>query len=120
MVQSGMDLQLNNSLVEEIDSYLIASERRRIALSRRRNPHKPFVVVVYHRRTIDSITTETVLSFSEYHTLDCARAIFEERRPKMRDSAGEEVPMQRGKRLVQEKMAEILGPSSNTSQGVGL
>lgn len=118
LVEVGTDLRMDNTLVGELDSFLIASERRRIALCKRRNPVKPFVVVVYIRQR--GTDKEVVLSFSEYYTEEVARYEFENRRPKMRDSAGEEVPMQRGKRLVQEVMTDILGPSDKALHGSGI
>ena len=110
----GTDLRMDNSLVEELDSFLIASEKRRIALCKRRNPVKPFVIVVYIQRRVQGTNGYAVnwivLSYSEYYTEEVARIDFEKRRPQMRDASEEvfEMPMQKGKRLVQEVMEEKL------------
>lgn len=99
------EVHMDNSLIKEIDSFMTAAERRRIVLCKRRNPVKPFVIVVYIRDR--SSGKETLLSFSEYYTEEVARHDFERRRPNMHIEEGE-VPMQRGKRLVQELLAEKL------------
>lgn len=98
---------------QEIDSFVIASGRRTVKLFRRHHPHKPWIIAVYMRRTDFSGSSdiqETLLSTSEYADEDVAKYDFETRRPKMRDAQHEvhEMPMQKGKRLVQEVFKEQL------------
>lgn len=90
-----------------IDEFIIMSGKRKVSLQRRTHSHKPYVVVVYFRKVGLNVTW-TLLSTTEYADGDLARHDFEIRRPKPRVET-EEVPMQRGKRLVQEVMDEKLG-----------
>lgn len=91
-----------------VDSFFNEAGKRKIMLLERRGvaAHPRWEVAVYVVRGLDFV----FLSSGGYSNEALARRDFEIRRPKMRDSAGEEVPMQRGKRLVQEVMTEKLGP----------
>lgn len=103
----------NNKLCSLLDTFIIASEKRRVSLFQRANPQMPYIVIVFILRSRAGGQCEVELSFSEYFTEAAARHDFELRRPKIRDASGEAGPMQRGKRLVQETWNELLGPETN-------
>ena len=95
---------------ELVDAFITESGKRLINLTYHRGVGilKPWVIEVYVKRGENK---PVLLSTSEYFGEEVARHDFEMRRPRMRDSLGEpEVPMQRGKRLVQEMLTEKLGP----------
>lgn len=96
-------------MVMIIEEYLIESGRRKISLQKWPQLSKPWQIHVYVGRSHRQEAEWVLLSTSEYITEEAARRDFEIRRPRMRDSAGEEVPMQRGKRLVQEMLVDKLG-----------
>jgi len=96
----------NAGTVTILDEFLIASGKRKISLQRRKHTHKPIVIVVYVRSYGNKWV---VLSEAEYADEEVARIDFEKRRPQMRDAADEDMPMQKGKRLIQEVMTEKLG-----------
>lgn len=105
----------DNCFGNEIDSFVIESGRRKVALFKRQGLQaRPFVIVVYvwkwHKGPLSGTVQWQVLSTAEYVTETVARHDFETRRPKMRDAQHEqhEMPMQKGKRLVQEVMKEKL------------
>lgn len=94
--------------VSIIDEFVIESGKRKISLQKWPQLKKSWVIYVYVAgRARDWIP----LSTSEYFDEDNARKDFETRRPKMRDATNEEfdMPMQKGKRLIQEVMTEKLG-----------
>jgi hypothetical protein len=100
------------NIVQELDSFVIESGRRKIVLARVADGHKPFANIVYFR--ISAPFEEEVNgikwvpgSIAQYFTEDGARSDFERRRPNMHIEEGE-VPMQRGKRLVQGMLREKL------------
>lgn len=95
--------------VSILEEYVIESGRRKISLQKWPQLSLPWQIHVYVSRRDRNGFTWVLLSTAEYFTEELARRDFEIRRPKMRDSAGEEVPMQRGKRLVQEMLTEKLG-----------
>lgn len=89
-----------------IDSYLNVTETRKYELQKHPGKQKPWQNHVFvrgrgNRRWV-------LLSTAEYVDEEVARKDFETRRPNMRVNK-EEVPMQRGKRLVQEMLEEKLG-----------
>lgn len=92
---------------EIVDSFVTESGKRLIQLVYLRGlgVHKHWQIEVYMQR---SGQKPILISTSEYHTEVVARGDFELRRPRMREER-EEVPMQRGKRLVQEMLQEKLG-----------
>ena len=90
---------------EEVESFFTSNGKREIVLCRIRGvPHINWMIEVYISK---GGVERTLLSTSEYQGEVTARQDFEMRRPKMRESF-EEVPMQRGKRLVQEMLQEKL------------
>lgn len=94
-----------STLLETYDSYVTESGRRRVVFGRRAHSHKPFVVQVFIQQSAGS--NGKIISESEYYTKEVALQAFEFRRPNMHVEEGE-VPMQRGKRLVQEMLQEKL------------
>jgi hypothetical protein len=101
----------NTPIVKELDSFIIESGRRKVVLARVANGIKPFAifVLILRKPPKDGAKNQLLLSTSEYYTEESARHDFEVRRPKMRDAADEDMPMQKGKRLIQEVMQEKLG-----------
>jgi hypothetical protein len=105
---------MNTRIVQELDSFIIESGRRKVVLARVANGIKPFANIVYVRASAPfeeevSGIKWAQISIAEYYTEESARHDFEVRRPKMRDAEGEDMPMQKGKRLIQEVMQEKLG-----------
>ena len=92
---------------ELVDAFITESGKRAIQLVYLRGVgiQKPWVIEVYVQRRE---STPILLSTSEYFGEETARHDFEMRRPRMREEH-DEVPMQRGKRLVQEMLQEKLG-----------
>ncbi len=103
--------------VEVVDSYNNETNKRLYKLVYLRGvniacPWRIDVYIVNRGARIDIRQNYwTLLSTSEYYTEEVAREDFELRRPKMREDreSVEGVPMQRGKRLVQEMLEEKLG-----------
>lgn len=95
--------------VSIIEEYLTETGKRKISLQKWSQLKKPWVVVVYVQGRHQN--RWVLLSTSEYFDEENARHDFEVRRPKMRVQT-EEVPMQRGKRLVQEMLQEKLGSNN--------
>lgn len=101
---------------EVVDSYYTANEKRTIQLVYLRGVgvQKPWVIEVYVRRSSGERVSAylTLLSTSEYYQENNARYDFEMRRPYMREDKEtvEHLPMNRGKRVVQEMLTEKLGP----------
>lgn len=96
-----------------IDEFLTENGKRKITLERHASLQKPWIIVVRipDRHRNKAGTFWIILSTAEYYDEDNARHDFERRRPQMHEERGE-VPMQRGKRLVQDMMTEKLGPRS--------
>lgn len=94
-----------------LDSFIIASEKRAIGMFRRdRDAHcrPPYCIGVFvPRQGLEGFPV--VLSTAEYYSRDLLERDFETRRPKMRDADKEDMPMSKGKRLIQEVMQEKLG-----------
>lgn len=93
------------SKVRVVEEFLIATGKRKISLQERHHAHKPWMIVVYIRGRQQGRWVE--LSTSEYAEEAVARRDFEVRRPNMRE-VYEEVPMQRGKRIVQDMLRDRL------------
>lgn len=94
--------------VSIVDRFTIASGKRLISLEHWPQLQKKWQILVYIQKPN---AKPMLLSTSEYFDEDNARKDFETRRPKMRDATNEEfdMPMQKGKRLIQEVMTEKLG-----------
>ena len=89
-----------------LDSFRNESGKREFKLTRltKRFVQKPYVIEVW---IVNNGREPLLLSTSEYITEEAARYDFDIRRPNMHIELGE-VPMQRGKRLVQEMLQEKL------------
>lgn len=90
--------------ISVVEEYVTETGKRKISLQKWPSLSKPWLIIVY----VHTYGNKWVmLSTSEYYEEANARRDFEIRRPNMKVNK-EEVPMQRGKRLVQEMLAEKL------------